>query len=207
MRAAAGTKKAVTLEAFIKWSYGLQLVDRLTGKSLYEAERRADNASGYGAQPIRHTQDGTMAVARNAALGTAIDSARGPVLMQDCHPDAEALHDLVLAMPWHQAGLIVQYGRTGIEPEIPAGAPRPKALTEFDGRRFVPRIVSRYNFQSSTTLTWCMLVWTPDAREIAHARSVYSIWYAALLGLMDDLASIEFRAHEVTHIAAAAPSW
>lgn len=207
MRADAGTRKAVTLEAFVRWSYGAQLVDKITGRSLFEAERRADNAQGYGAIPIRHTQDGTMSVARNAALGTAIDHPRGAILAQDCHPDAEALHDLVLAMPWHQAGLIVQFGRTGIMPEIPAMAPRPKAVTEFDGRRFVPRIVSRYNFQSSTTLTWCLIAWSPDEREIAHARDVYTLWYRALLGLLDELASVQFRSHEVTHIAAAAPAW
>lgn len=207
MRAASGTKKAVTLEAFLRWCYGAQLADRITGRSLFEAERRADNAGGYAPAPSRHTQDGSLSVARHAALGTAIDGGRGATVMQDCHPDAEALHDLVLARPWHQAGLIVQFGRTGLAPEIPVGEPRPRPLLEFDGRRFVPRIVSRYNFQASSTLTWCMLVWSPDVREIEHARSLYAAWYGALAALLEDLPGVQFRSHEVTGIAAAAPDW
>ena len=190
------------------WAYSRQMVLELTGRSLYAGER-ATEARDYLPPPRRTSQDGCTAVARNAELGCAVDGGRNRALSaEDVHPDAEALHDVVLALPWLYGHQIVRYGHTGAVPEIPDGADyRYRPVPEWDGRRYRPKVRYETDPDSCVQAAWCPIALDPDDDEVLFARAQYTGWFDAMTALLLASAAIEFRSHEVHGLDHAAPAW
>jgi hypothetical protein len=102
----------LTLWEFCIWAYRQQRVDLMTGRTLHDVEAAADGETRRG-----RSADG---VAKMIAIGEVGADIRGGGSWggsAECHPDAELLHDHVLALPWLDALGIMQFARTGEPPE------------------------------------------------------------------------------------------
>jgi hypothetical protein len=202
------SKKSVSLEWLVEWTYSAQLIIEITGRSLYASER-ASGPRDYLPPQRRTSQDGCVAVARNAELGCAVDGGRGrAILAEDVHPDAEALHDVVLALPWLHGHQVVRYGRTGVVPDIPDGADyRYRPVPEWDGRRYKPKVRYETDPDTRVQVSFCPIALDPDDDEVSYSRAAYCGWFEAMTVLLLASAAIEFRAHEVRGLDHLAPAW
>jgi hypothetical protein len=118
-RARAG--RILDLGQFVCWAYGAQRVVQATGRALHALESGAD-----GWAVLSRSADGCALAAELHELdaGGAIDGG-GPIrgVPPAVHPDAEALHEMVLSLPREDGRLIVRYGQTGEPPDwVPGGA-------------------------------------------------------------------------------------
>ena len=202
------SKKPVSLEWLVFWTYSKQLIIELTGRSLYAGERASEPRDYLGPQR-RASADGCVAVARNAELGCAIDGGRNRVVSaEDVHPDAEALHDAVLGLPWSHGHQVVRYGRTGAVPELPLdGDYRYRPVPEWDGRRYRPKVRYETDHENGHQLAYCPIALDPDDEELRYARACYASWFGAMTALLLASTQISFRAHEVVGIDHPGPAW
>jgi hypothetical protein len=192
------TKRQITLEKLLTWTYKDQRVIEITGQSLYLGEA-VKGERWVNARSI--SGDGCVAIERNATLGCPIDGG-GPLrgLAQPLHDDAERVHNIVLSLPWHYAGQLIAYGRGGDAPVLP-GEPKLVKVVEFDGRRWRVKTVGRHDLALGCVATWCPVVVDFDARTVERARAAYAGWVAALAALFERLADVELRDYEVIGVA------
>jgi hypothetical protein len=187
------TLRQVTVEQLLLWAYTAQRVVEITGRSLFAGEERGSWAD----ETFRNSADGCVQIGRNAELGCTVDGG-SPIrgIAQPLHPDAELVHDVVLAMPWHQAGMLIVFGRTGNAPQPPP-APRYRPVTEFLDGRFRTKITRRWDPECRCARRWCPVVLVPDPASCgAQARAV-RLWEAAKSDFRSRLAEAPLRAHEV----------
>lgn len=121
----ARERKRIPLKEMLRWAYNRQQVDSLTGKTLDNAKDELfPFTPGYSA-------DGTAQILARGELGTAIDCAgSNRFARNDVHPDAEALHDIVLELGPIDARLVVDFGHTGRFPEPMTAIPRPRPFMQ-----------------------------------------------------------------------------
>lgn len=197
-------KRPVALTQMLTWAYADQRVVEITGRDLMVGEResrgRRTAADSFLPPPRGISGDGVVVVGRNAALGCVIDGS-GPIsgIAQPLHPDAELLHEAVLSLEWVTALALMLYGRNGNLPDLPS-APRLCAVIEWDGRRYKPKIVNRYDLQDKAMAAYCPVILHPDEAEIRAAAARWAEWRGALFRLWEVSRSIIFRAHELTGI-------
>lgn len=183
------------------WTYKEQRVIEIGGRGLYAGEVEK------GERWVREravSGDGCVAIEQNALVGCQIDGG-GPVrgIPQPLHEDAEAVHETVLSMPWAESGQLINYGRTGISPELP-GKPRLVRVVEFDGKRRKVKIRSGHDFPLKCEIKWCPVVVDVDQRSAEYAKAVFDAWIEAMESLLVRLRDVELRDHEVLGIAATA---
>lgn len=111
-------KKQVHVNEFILWVYQDQKADIVIdrGVGLYPAEKLA-----AGLEHISVSGDGCHQVEQTSLLGTRVDySGRGTAAL---HPDAELAHDTLRgrSVTHAQRGIILDYGKSGREPDWLAG--------------------------------------------------------------------------------------
>jgi hypothetical protein len=118
--AVARPHKRITLGLMLRWAYGAQQVDVLSGKLIEDDQ----HAFIVGERPAG-------LVSNFSVLGTRVDnSGSNRFARNDVHPDAELLHDHVLALGAIYARLVIHYGKTGMhpEPETAIARPRPPSI-------------------------------------------------------------------------------
>src|SRR5215469_15078414 len=112
------TKRRLTIQQLLVWVYKDQRVIEISGRGMFEGESARKEPWGHQEQFI--SRDGCAAIERNAILGANVDGS-GPIrgIPQPLHPDAETVHEVVLRLPWEQAGLLISFAKRDTEPEIP----------------------------------------------------------------------------------------
>ena len=142
----------MTLEAMLRWAYGLQMVDVMTGKTVHAHDDREM------VEFHETSLDGIASLAgeaRRIKLAGAGRARWHPGL--DVHPDAELLHDEVLALGPIDADLVIRFGYTGTHPEPVTAQPRPApALPSVEviegGKRFMGDRQGRCTFDGEIVL-------------------------------------------------------
>ncbi|EKE70882.1 hypothetical protein [Oceanibaculum indicum] len=118
--------RQITARALLEWTYRDQCADRLADAGLIGPERDA-----AGLEPRGSSADGVAALMRRDVLGVRIDG--GPVgVSPRLHPDAEAVHDFVIAAlpglsPW-----MIRHARAGSCPDW-GQAMRPRMEPDWKG--------------------------------------------------------------------------
>lgn len=259
--APARSKKRVSLKEMIRWAYGRQMVDVLTGRTL------DDSPECWHSFVAGFVADSALRALRAGQLGTAVDcggSAR--FARNDVHPDAEALHDSVLELGPIGARLVIEFGHKGTfpEPEEPVAHPVPfnSAVTSStrggappsrrrgvgieswewregeglpgapdrcgqctwrgEGMRYTIRLaetivervpifvvvgrrrtkISHYE-ERRFEVEYCPLRWDPDLPWCQATAAVAEYFDAALARLLELLADVELRDHEIAELAPA----
>lgn len=138
--------RELTLWEMLVWSYRDQRVDDLTGRSLHAIEAAAD-----GVHRRQRSRDGVARLQEIGALGAYVAGTTGSWGgSAECHPDAELLHDTVLALGkrnWLGALAIMQHARMGERPErntaipVPGPAPPNRRTDEYERARIAGRLV------------------------------------------------------------------
>jgi hypothetical protein len=177
----------MTLAEALRWAYSRQMVDVVTGKRLSDGEdgeRRAASA------------DGIARLMRVKALGCRVDGgggAWGASLV--CHPDAERIHDAVMALGEINARLVIEFGYTGLYPEpcVPRAEPCPASPGiehVVDGTREVGDRVGRGVFDGAVTFFRIAV-----AEVVIERRPVYRKVGRGKL----QLSHVDERRHEVEY--------
>lgn len=193
------SKRQVSVERLLVWTYKEQRVIEIGGRGLYAGEVEK------GERWIKEravSGDGCVAIEQNALVGCQIDGG-GPVrgIPQPLHEDAETVHEIVLSMPWATSGQLVNYGRTGIAPELPS-EPKLVRVVEFNGKRRKVKIRSHRDFILGCEVKSCPVVIDVDQRSAEYAKAVFDAWIEAMESLLVRLHDVELREHEVVGIAA-----
>ncbi|MDB5358864.1 MAG: hypothetical protein JWO51_161 [Rhodospirillales bacterium] len=115
-------KEHQTLWQALVWAYRRQCVDVMASRSLLDMERAIDGDVRGG-----QSGDGVATLMGRGRLGCTIDGCSGfdGVAVAPCHPDAELLHDLVMALSGQSSALIIEYARKGEQPEPSYATPAP----------------------------------------------------------------------------------
>jgi hypothetical protein len=219
--AAARAKKRITLGLMLRWAYGAPQVDVLSGKLIDDDQ----HAFIVGERPAG-------LVSNFSALGTRVDnSGSNRFARNDVHPDAELLHDRVLALGSIYARLVIHYGRTGMHPEPETAIARPR-LPSIRGDRIgqgvwrgeecqyrvelLETIVERkehhidrgrkgvelaYTEIIRHEVLFCPVEWWPDIAWVEATNQVAEHWHDALARLRDSLSGIAFRDHTIVERA------
>lgn len=106
-------KRHLDLFDLCVWAYRDQMVDKVTGKGLFEGE-----AAASGVEPHETSGCGCAVIERIGAVGGRIDGGAWKSLTNRVHPDAVAVADRVK----HQA--VAFFARQAEAPEWPASTPR-----------------------------------------------------------------------------------
>ena len=201
----------ITLAALLGWTYRRQKADVMSGRGLRETE------SDFAADgpPIRRRSGcGCAQIETVAALGIRL--VPGVAQRGSLHPDAEAVHDAVIALARDDAEgamLLRRYGRTDDRPDW---APGPQEFEPLrDGRdrivqdRYdeVVRLRDRKGRERLVPLHYCPLVRHPSDEWVAMVRAEYRLWFAALERLEGLLSSRPLRRWRLTGLGAVAEPW
>jgi hypothetical protein len=174
----------LTLWEFCIWAYRQQRVDLMTGRTLHDVEAAADGETRRG-----RSADG---VAKMIAIGEVGADIRGGGSWggsAECHPDAELLHDHVLALPWLDALGIMQRYRE----QVP--------LRDDKGRQLYDRkhgeLIAAFVPGPLTEALYCPLAWEPPLEMVDVTNGAYDHWMAGLERLADRLVGVAFKNHYV----------
>lgn len=162
-------RKSLPVDLFLQWAYQNERIDTVVdrGGGLYPAERAADGidvrrvAAGGGYMP----------------LGTKVDFSG--VVSSDAHPDAELVHDLISSRAFtaYKRGILLDYAKSGIEPDWMPGA-SPVIVPKYDRKG---RIVVRYD--DSRHPVYCLIEVKVSQELIQTMRGFYCDWYDAMRDL------------------------
>ena len=207
-------KTIIDVEALVSWTYQVQCADVVIGSGvgLYQGEAWVDGVGGHGGH-VGYGFDSCANVRRAAILGCKVDG--GGFNAGDLHPDAEAVHDAVMALIADDRNpglLVLQLGIAGCRPDWREGAePRwepCETRQRPDGTR-VP--VYTYNRDAGIgNRPWlCPMRFIDDPVSIDWARRVYDAWWRGLVALAGAFTANRERlsAHTVTGPAVAAAPW
>jgi len=192
-------REEITMVELLTWTYRRQKADLMTAKPLHLPEAPAPTP------PPAWSRDGCVAVARDALLGARIPTtaaAQRPTL----HPDADAVHDRVVARSIADplgAMLLLRHGRSGEPPTWGAEIPRPEPVTRHrDGREEIiedatlpgQSHLERRRPAKGVAAAWvevfhpyCPLEYWPSVAVIDQTRLEYAMWRAALVAVFDVL--------------------
>lgn len=207
-------REATGLAQLLVWVYRDQRADVMTGRGLWAPEAEADAPANI--QVVRRWSGcGCAQVEAIGILGASIRSTgweQRPVL----HPDAEAVHDALVAMSrddWMGALLLRRYGADGSVPEWGDGDQELGPL--FDDRdkivqdRYdeVVEVVDAVGRKLLVPVRYCPVEAYPSDDWIELTRGEYRAWYAALLRLMEGLQDARLSRWRLEGIGAEAAPW
>ena len=200
-------RERISADRLATWTYRDQKADVMTGKGLHGLEAGADGDAG-GA--FSSAPSCCATVEMNGLLGTVIRSTayqQRPAL----HPDAEAIHDVVVGMHWPQARLIMHHGRMGAEPDWGAeqhldGILRGGGIYE---TRVAETVEVRYGNRTTrrVEVEYCPLVSYPPDEGIAAMRELYRMWHAGLTELARRLSAAKLVRWMVDGVGVPAEPW
>jgi hypothetical protein len=200
----------ITATALLTWVYRDQKADRMSGKDLYTGGppktigARSENYHGGW------SGDGCAAAAEIGRIGTLIRGT-GQHQRPALHPDAEAVHDLMVELSKDDplgARLLCRHARRDDQPdfsdEIPCPGPvrrqaaNHRMVTVEDaclpGNSHVERRHRRLPGTTKRTYVWvevphlfCPLDYQPSPAAIAESRIEYVVWWRALVKLAAQL--------------------
>ena len=199
-------REETTVAELVSWTYRRQKADLITAKPLHLPAAE----TGTGA-PRSSSRDGCVALARAAALGGIIPTTaqfQRPTL----HPDAEAVHDLVVELSRTDplgAMLLLRHGKSGEPPEIDAEPPRPEPVTRLRNGR--EEIVEDAHLPGQSHLErrrdgggrhgaavwvevphpYCPIRYWPTLEAAEEARLEYRVWRRALTRIAAELPQLK----------------
>jgi hypothetical protein len=188
-------RRAVSIEWLLDWVYRRQRADEITGRSLSRSEAAA--AGETWTRGWTTSGDGCLRIQKQGIIGRKIDG--GPPIRgipEALHVDAETTHEIIIAMPWLRAALLIRFGKTGLAPEPPP-PPKFKATPIYDGRRWKAMVRKRYDRALRCSVTWTPISVWPDEQVAGMLAEQYRIWQGALQALRGRLSEIELRDFEV----------
>lgn len=180
--ALGGQKMAVdrvNIERFLIWAYQDQRVDKLFGQGvgMFPAERLAD---GYAVFSV--SGDGCALIERRKMLGCVIDGGAG-LASGKCHPDAEAAHEAVMALPSRIArAVVIECAKTGQHPDwMPGAKPYMEPVLVPHGRRKGQPVRI---YDDNRNWIACQITIGLAQETIDTARAYYDTWWGALSDLV-----------------------
>lgn len=209
-RGPARQLRQITARALLEWTYRDQCADRLADAGLIGPERDA-----AGLEPRGSSADGVAALMRRDVLGTRIDGGQVGVSPK-LHPDAEAVHDLVVGLlrpgARHLPALLIRHARAGNCPDW-GQAMRPRMEPAWKGE-------PRHDGFGRPVRGSYRMIWDANKHAIAcEVRAADHVNYrdALRLGYREWIAGVElvwmaFRdggleAHVLTGIGADPAPW
>ncbi|WP_316979976.1 hypothetical protein [Shumkonia mesophila] len=164
---------AMDIERLLIWTYQDQAADAIIGR-----------AAGTAAPMTRGISNASM-IANHIALGCRVDVSRGGAVWAagvacDLHPDAEATHEAVTALPSILVGMVIRHAKGGTRPDWCEGVMRrPVAIKGGNGK---PVVI--YKDRARNYPDYCPLTYLPHADWIRDVRKIWLAWWDAL----DDIA-------------------
>lgn len=186
-------KESTSLVDLLVWTYQRQRADVMSGKGLHTIEAIATEDDDYHGG---WSGDGCAALEQCGALG-AIIPGTGHMQYPELHPDAERVHDAVVALSqdnWLGAMLLRRYGRQG-------GAPQWRVHQEWepvlvDGKPAVliaEHVMVGYPHRITrrVAVTYCPIQRYPSDDWVELVRSEFRAWLKALVELKVSLSGRE----------------
>lgn len=176
-----GYKADIDILSLLVWTYQAQKADLVIdrGIGLHELERRADGLEVYGVSAC-----GCVAVSRAADLGASI---RGSMQCAQLHPDAELVHETLMALKksrWlspYQVGLVIYHARTASTPDCMPCA-QPRIVPKRNGRGQLMMV-----YDDNRHPVACRIQVEVSVEEIEWVRDTYRIWHKAISFLEQEL--------------------
>ncbi len=190
----------ITAVGLLTWVYRDQKADVMSGKELHAAETgTADSETYHGGW----SADGCAAIAEIARVG-AIVRGTGQHQYPALHPDAEAVHDRVVALSRTDplgARLLLVHGRRGDTPEFGTTIPAPGPVRRrtgnnrlqivedatLPGNSHLERRERRIRGTARRSRVWvevhypfCPLSYSPSFEAAAETQAEYQAWWRAL---------------------------
>jgi len=176
-------RQPIDVADLVQWAYQVQRVDMADFSAAPD---------GYGSSCVARVE-------RIGALGVRVDTFLS--LGNPVHPDAETVHAKVLGMGGWMTGCLMEFGRSGLEPDPMLGQ-EPKARPVLGRTGF--KMIRDHNRNAIA----CEITWDgPDWREIEFARLKYERWHEALTALAESLKAEGLTSYLVTGPAAKSMPW
>ncbi len=191
----------ITVAALMVWVYRSQKADVMSGRDL----AGADGSAAMDAPRRNRSLDGCARLEDFQNLGALIPST-GHQQRPALHADAEAIHDLVVALSqtdWVGATLVHRHGRSGEPPDYCDEIPTPEPVRRMVGKR--ERIVEddclpgHSHLEQSRNVdprsgavreSWveiphcfCPIRYWPTVACVEAARAEYRLWWRTLATL------------------------
>lgn len=183
-------RETVDIERLLIWTYQVKAADSVVSRQMawLGPDRPVTNAQG---------------LMRMAALGCRVDNAGLCVPREnDLDPDAEAVHDAVMALGNEAGALVLYHAKTGSRPDwMPGAVSRMRPVMRGNGK---PSMVY-WDHPKCRKPAYCRVTADPPQGRIDAARHVYAMWWDALRGLAETLEQL--RAYVVAGPAAAFMPW
>lgn len=201
-------RERITVARLLTWVYRDQKADLMSGKGLLGMEVAVDCDEGG---TFRGASSCCATVEMNGLLGTIIRSTgwqQRPAL----HPDAEAVHDVVMACwGWATASLLIRHARQADTPDWHTGMQRLVALErlgEIVQDRYDEVVTVKYRKSSRVVpVLYCPVVRHPSMEFVEMQRDVYRQWHRGLLRVEERLEAVALVRWQVDGIGAAAEPW
>lgn len=184
-------REPTTAVALLTWTYRNQKADLMSGRDLHHPGGELPVPGGP-----------RPGLAPSGWLRPRIRST-GHLQRPALHPDAEAVHDLVVQVSWTDpagARLVRDYARLGEIPESGDTSPRPGPVYRRTGNNRL-RIVE----DGDAPAAFCPLRYVPSLDSVAEARAEYAAWWAALERIAAALPPL--RRWQLTGLGAAEAPW
>lgn len=214
-------KATIDVEALVRWTYEVQCADVIIGSGvgLFPGEAYADGVWGV----FGGGGDSYERVKRVAVLGCRVDG--GGFRRGDLHPDAELVHDAVMALVVYarSAALnVLQFGIAGCRPDWREHAATRWESCETRRRRkgdlgpvykHDPDRVPVYEYAKGAKgghrPLYCPIRLIDHPLSIEYSRRVYASWHGGLVALKVVFAANQERlsAHTVTGPGVPAAPW
>lgn len=207
-------REPVGLARLLVWVYRDQKADKMSGRGLWAPEAEADAAPGV--QVVRRWSGcGCAQLEAIALLGSRIETTgwqQRPVL----HPDAEAIHDVMVAMSrddWMGALLLRRYGADGGMPDWGDGDQELGPV--FDRRDKIVQdrydeaveVVDAIGRHLLLPLRYCPLEAYPSDEWVAASQGEYRQWHGALERLMARILDVRLQRWRLEGLGAVAEPW
>ena len=162
----------IDIERLLIWTYRDQKADVVIGNGggLFDQEGAMDGRIAY-----RTSADGVATIARIGLLGTRVDG--GGASASHLHPDAEAVHAAVMALPLDTALLIMRHARAASRPDSEVFAP-PRAVPVLDGRGRI--LIERAPWDKNRNYGACKVEWIVPPVSPDVIRLEYALWRRSL---------------------------
>lgn len=202
------------LAQLLVWVYRDQKADVMTGRGLWAPEAEFDALPDV--QVVRRWSGcGCAQVEAIGRLGVRVEST-GWQQRAVLHPDAEAVHDALVAMSredWMGALLLRRYGADGSTPEWGDGDQELGPV--FDSRDKIVQdrcdevveVVDAVGRKLLVPVRYCPVEAYPSDDWIETTRGEYRRWHAALLRLSAGLAEIRLSRWRLDGAGAEAEPW
>lgn len=198
--------ETTTLVDLLVWTYQRQRADVMSGRGLWGPE-----AEVMDEEPFHQISgDGCAKIAATAAYGCDIDG--GGYQRAALHPDAEAVHDAVVALSadnWIGAQLVRRYAKQGatphwdvrqhLEPVYVGGKPEVR-----DGDAYTVRYRRELRVVSAR---YCPVEPYPANAWVEMMRGEYRAWYSGLAAVARMLERAALTRWSIVGIGAEREPW